>query len=602
MRARRQRLRAGLLVATGLAAAALGAAAWATDVLRPLEARTVDARFSIRGAQRPSPAVALVAIDDASIDELQHRLPLPRALHARVIDRLRRDGAKVIAYDIEFNEPSTAADDNALIEAARRAGNVVLATSRIDLAGKVPVFGGGEGLTYSRARVGSSLFGSIAGRVYRLRRADRGVPAFALTAVRRASGPVNESRFHDGEAWIDFAGPPGTYRPHSYARVLNGRFRPGTFRNKIVVVGATTIGGKDYASTATGDNMPGPEIQANAIATVLEGLPLHEASGGLALALLAALGLVVPLAALRLHGLRWLPVPIVLAALFALAAQLAFDAGTILPVVPGVLALAAALLGTLAVTYGTELRDRRRLRATFARFVPLSVVDEVVAQADDDLRLVATRREGTVLFCDLRGFTSCAEKLAAEQVIALLNRYLTEMSEAILDAGGTVVSYMGDGIMAVFGAPLEQDDHADRALRAARDMLERRLPRFNAWARDFGLSEGFAMGIGICSGPVMSGNVGSARRVEYTAVGDTTNTASRLEAMTKDHDVAVLIADATRAWLREPADDLVAVGDLPVRGRTATLKAWTLAEPGHAAAPAPPEGDGGRDATDGPSA
>jgi adenylate cyclase len=263
-------------------------------------------------------------------------------------------------------------------------------------------------------------------------------------------------------------------------------------------------------------------------------------------------------------------------ALYLAGAQLAFGGGTVLPVVPGLLALAAGTLGTLAVAYATELRDRRRLRETFARFVPPSVVDEVVAETDEDQRLAGTRREGTVLFCDLRGFTSCAEKLAAEQVIELLNRYLTEMSEAILDAGGTVVSYMGDGIMAVFGAPLEQPDHADRAVRAAREMLGARLPRFNSWARDFGLSEGFAMGIGICSGPVMSGNVGSARRLEYTAVGDTTNTASRLEAMTKEHGVPVLISDATRAGLRDGADGLVSLGEVDVRGRTAPLTAWTL--------------------------
>jgi len=338
MRARRQRLRAGLLVATGLAASAVGAAAWATDVLRPLEARTVDARFSIRGAERPSPAVELVAIDDQTLGDLKHGVPLPRALHARLIDRLRRDGAKVIAFDIEFNVPSTVADDNALIEAARRAGNVVLITARIGPHGEFDVFGGPAGVRYARARVGSSLLGSIANRVYRMRRAESGLPSFAVATVRRAGGPVNGSRFQDGEAWIDFAGPPGAYRARSYSDVLRGRFAPGTFRDKIVVVGTTTIAAKDLFATATGDNMPGPEIQANAIATVLEGLPLHEAPGSLALALLAALGLVVPLAALRLHGLRWLPVPVVLAALFALAAQLAFDAGTILPVVPGVLA------------------------------------------------------------------------------------------------------------------------------------------------------------------------------------------------------------------------------------------------------------------------
>ena len=120
------------------------------------------------------------------------------------------------------------------------------------------------------------------------------------------------------------------------------------------------------------------------------------------------------------------------------------------------------------------------------------------------------------------------------------------MSEAILDHGGTLVAYMGDGIMAVFGAPLEQDDHADRALAAAREMLDAPASGFNAWLREEGLHEGFRMGIGLNSGPVMSGNVGSERRLEYTALGDTTNTAARLEGMTKGTPYQLYVADSTR--------------------------------------------------------
>ena len=149
------------------------------------------------------------------------------------------------------------------------------------------------------------------------------------------------------------------------------------------------------------------------------------------------------------------------------------------------------------------------------------------------------------MFSDLRGFTSFSETLEPERVIESLNRYLTEMSEAILDHGGTLVAYMGDGIMAVFGAPLKQDDHADRALEAAREMLDR-MEGFNGWLREQGLHDGFKMGIGLNSGPVMSGNVGSERRLEYTALGDTTNTAARLEGMTKGTPHQLYLADTTK--------------------------------------------------------
>jgi adenylate cyclase len=155
------------------------------------------------------------------------------------------------------------------------------------------------------------------------------------------------------------------------------------------------------------------------------------------------------------------------------------------------------------------------------------------------------------------------------------------MREAILDHGGTLVAYMGDGIMAVFGAPLAQDDHADRAVAAARDMLAR-LEGFNAWLREAGLHEGFKMGIGLNTGPVMSGHVGSERRLEYTALGDTTNTAARLEGMTKGTPYQLYVADSTRERLRRPADDLVPVGEFEVRGRKATIKLWSLGEPDEA--------------------
>ena len=160
----------------------------------------------------------------------------------------------------------------------------------------------------------------------------------------------------------------------------------------------------------------------------------------------------------------------------------------------------------------------------------------------------------------------------------MLNRYLGEMSDAILDHGGTLVAYMGDGIMAVFGAPLRRRTTPTGRSRAAREMLEVRLRGSTRAARERA-RRWFRMGIGINSGPVMSGNVGSARRVEYAAVGDTTNTASRLEAMTKGTPHQLLIADATRAALKRPLHDLVPVDDLEIRGRDGTCGPWTLADP-----------------------
>ena len=138
---------------------------------------------------------------------------------------------------------------------------------------------------------------------------------------------------------------------------------------------------------------------------------------------------------------------------------------------------------------------------------------------------------------------------------------------------------MGDGIMAVFGAPLEQPDHADRALSAAAEMVGPRLQRFNAWLKEHGHDHTFAMGVGVNSGLVMAGNIGSEQRLEYTALGDTTNTASRLEGMTKGSGHMLFVSDATRERMKDPPENLILVGELEVRGRLAAVPVWTLASP-----------------------
>jgi len=220
--------------------------------------------------------------------------------------------------------------------------------------------------------------------------------------------------------------------------------------------------------------------------------------------------------------------------------------------------------------------ERERLRGVFARFVPEHVVEDVLERTDDDLRLGGSRDVGTVMFADLRSFTAFSESTAPQRVIELLNEYFGEMIDAIFDQGGTLVGYRGDGLLAVFGAPIPLDDHADRAVAASREMLGVRLPRFNRWLGEHGLGDGFAMGIGLNSGQFMSGNVGSTRQLAYTVHGDTVNTAARLEAMTKSAGVPLLLAESTCEALKEPPVDLAFVGEFDVRGKESTVRLWTL--------------------------
>jgi adenylate cyclase len=588
---RRQRRKTISLLAVAVLAVGIGALCYATHLLRRSELQTIDARFSIRGAEKRPSDVVFVAISPEAEHELEihgldARSPLPRKYDAEVIDRLRQAGARTIAMDMEFIHETNPEEDDDLIEAVGRAhGKVVLATVNVTPSGGTHIFGGEPKLLRELgvhpAEVRLTLDSD--GTVRRFKREYNHLGSFPVVAAELMSGrKIPASTFEGGSLPIDFAGPPETFSTISYARVMRGDFPAGMFRGKLAIVGASAPILQDFHATATTGSvdMPGPEVWANAASTLLRGVPLRNAPAWLSFALILLLGAVVPLGSMRLRQWRSMLDALALAVAFTIAAQVAFNNGWIVTFVYPLLALALGTLGTLGVLYMNETIERTRVHDLFSRFVPADVVDQVVASAGDNLRLGAVERDCTVLFSDLRGFTSFSEKLPATSVIEVVNCYLNEMTEAILAAGGTLISYMGDGIMAVFGAPLEQPDHADRALAAATEMIGPRLDAFNAWIAEHGHAHAFVMGVGINSGPVMAGNIGSEQRVEYTALGDTTNTASRLEGMTKGSGHMLFVADTTRERMKDPSDGLVHVGELEIRGRVDPVPVWTIAGSG----------------------
>ena len=224
-----------------------------------------------------------------------------------------------------------------------------------------------------------------------------------------------------------------------------------------------------------------------------------------------------------------------------------------------------------------RLRDleQDRVRNVFARFLPEPIAAEMLARSDGEPAIKAVRLWATVMFVDLRGFTALADTLPVEQVVAVLGRYQGTMGDAVIDHGGTLVDYLGDGLMAVFGAPIESVDHADKALGAARDMAGARLADFNSWLRGEGIADGLGMGIGLNSGRVMSGTLGSERRFDYAVIGDTTNTASRIQELTKETGHSILVADQTRTNMTGPTDDLTFVDEFELRGKQSRIKLWT---------------------------
>jgi adenylate cyclase len=583
------------LISLGCAAvlaAGLALLAGATGALDRAEQWTIDERFEIRGEREAPDDVVVVGVDEATLEQLDRPWPFPRTMQARLVDRIRAQDPRLIVYDIQIVTEGDPEATYALYASISRARPVVMATVETDRRGRTRIFGGDENVRAAGALPGNGLFPpDDDGTVRRYERAPNRLPSLAARAYEEIRGEPPPGAGFDGDTfWIDYAGPPGTIETLSWSDVLRGE---GDLKDKVVVVGTTAPILQDVHETPGGRQMAGPEIHANAIDTLLRGVPLRSAAGAVDALLIVLLAVAIPLLALRFSLRSLLAVP-VLAIAFIAAAQLAFGDGRIVAVVYPMLGLALGAGGTATAMLSTEIRQRRRMRRLFGRFVPEAVVDQVIDCTDDDLRLGGAELDATVLFCDLRGFTGFSERQGAKVVIDTLNRYLTEMSDAVLEHDGTVVAYMGDGMMAVFGAPISRPDHADMALAAATEMLETRLPRLNAWLAERIPREEFRLGIGLNSGKVMSGNVGSERRLEYTTVGDTTNVASRLQSLTKELGVPLAAAQSTRDRLRDQTA-LAEVGEVTIRGRTEPETVWTLtaavATKGEVAATSEPSAD-----------
>jgi CHASE2 domain-containing sensor protein len=340
----------------------VGAIVETTGALDGLERDTLNERFEQRGAHRPSDVV-VVAIDAKSFDVLREQWPFPRSLHGRAIRALHAAGARQIVYDVQFTEPSTPREDLALYRAIDAAGGAVLATSESDEHGHTNVLGGDANLRRIGAEAAASdLHSDSDGAIVGFPRSVSGLDTIAVATTRRDGRPAVPAAAFDAEgALIDYRGPPGTVRTVSFSDVIRGSFAPGTFRDRVVVVGASAPTLRDVHSTPVGGDEPmaGAEVQANAIWTALQGAPLRKTSTALGLLLVALLALAAPLVRLRF------PAPLVGltifvgAALYLVAAQLAFNGGRVLDVVAPLSALVVGGVATIAWSQLAESRARR---------------------------------------------------------------------------------------------------------------------------------------------------------------------------------------------------------------------------------------------------
>ena len=374
--------RAPAVLSAGALVAVAGVCASLAGAVPRLENDTVDYRFGVRGAAPPA-ELLVVEIDDATFSDLGLQWPFPRSRHARAIDRLREAGAREIVYDVQFTEPTREREDLALFEAVERAGGAVLATSETDGRGNTAVLGGDDGLAEIGATAAMSDLPTDAGGV--IRRVDYatgGLRSIAVATARRAGRPLSEAAFGDGGAWIDFRGPPGTVPTVSFSELYRGRVDPARIRGKTVVVGASapTLQDLHFAPTASNEVMSGPEVQANAIWTALHGLPLRSVPRAIDLLVIVLLAFGPALATLRLRPLfvALLAGPVAVA--YAMAAQVAFEAGHVVAVALPLASLAAGTGAMVVVSYMLEHRERRR----FA--VHNEVLEERVRERTQELR------------------------------------------------------------------------------------------------------------------------------------------------------------------------------------------------------------------------
>jgi HD-GYP domain-containing protein (c-di-GMP phosphodiesterase class II) len=360
MRRLRSNPKALAAAVAALVAVAVGIGCYASDAWPRLENETLDARFALRKPSRPRDVV-VVAIDDRTFSELRLQWPFPRSLHGAVIERLHADGAKAIAYDIQFTEPTVAREDLALYRAVARAGDVVLATTEVDPSGHTDVLGGDENVRHANAVAATSnLPADPGGIIRRYHYAQLGLQSFAVATARVDGHPISSGRFTGTGAPIDFRGPPGTIETVSFSDVLRGRVPASTFAGKVVVVGASAATLQDVHQTATASSNPmsGPEIQANAIWTALHGNPLQPAPGWLAVLAIIALGALAPLLSLRMRVPLAAALALALAATYAVVSQIAFDLGTILVVSYPLAAWTLGEVGMVAASYVGALVER----------------------------------------------------------------------------------------------------------------------------------------------------------------------------------------------------------------------------------------------------
>ena len=512
--------------------------------------------FQLRGELPQPQGIRVVAIDTASADILllDDNAPWPREKHAELIRKLKKAGARAVAFDVLMENPQSEEGDRDLAAALKETGNVVLGSdvqATIDPRFReVRIVEPYDPLKEAAAAIGNVGLFIEEGVIRRTALMQDGRPSLALAAYEVATG--DKSQRSGAARLIDYYGEGRHIKTVSYYQAIEADqyLPPGFFDGQIVFVGAADPAASGPASAkdafATPFSKPknpltyGVEIHATIAANLLEGRRIDLLPGAVEAGVILLLGLV---AAVVFFGLR--PVYGALALLglelaWLMGAHLAFSRFHVwIPVIiPTLAMLIAAYVSSVVWYYLTTVRERERIRRAFTFYLSPQMIERIVADPSS-LNLGGEEVIATAIFTDVKGFTSIAESMAAPETAALLNDYFSRLTRFIFEEGGTLIKYIGDAVFAIWGAPLRMNDHAARACAAALAM-----------ARDEESVEGggrhmqIVTRIGVHAGPMLVGNLGSSQRFDYTAIGDAVNTASRLEGLNKYFKTRAIVSGA----------------------------------------------------------
>lgn len=374
--------------------------------------------------------------------------------------------------------------------------------------------------------------------------AEYGVDGILLDKLRI---PTDEA----GRLLVNYLGPPSTFPHYSVSDILAGRIPAEKIKGKIVLVGATATGVYDMRNTPFSSVYPGVEIHATVIDNILhQNFLVH--SGWIKfidLCIILFVGLLVGVFLPRLKAVAGIMFSLALLIAFILINRAIYVHWNIwMNVVYPALTIATAYLGITVYRYVTEEKEKKKIRGAFQYYLTASVVNEILKDPNK-LKLGGDKKNLSVLFSDIRGFTTISEKLSPENLVQLLNEYLTAMTNIVFKYDGLLDKYIGDAVMAVFGAPLNQPDHARRACLTAIEMMST-LKRLQVkWE-----TEGWPpinIGIGINTGDMVVGNMGSEMRFDYTVMGDSVNLASRLEGTNKEYGTNIIISEFTHNVIKD---------------------------------------------------